>query len=93
MTRNKYTPSFPGDPWFSTRLDPLKEDVEALGKKEMLCTRVLEDCLLQRAAPQQEIGSGRDFFHVCGLTGREYIGSANAWNCELSDRHVPTQQT
>ena len=91
MTRNKYTPSFPGDPRFSTRLDPLKEDVEALGKKEMLSARLL-DYLLQRAAPPQELGSGREFFHVCGLMGREYIGSANAWSEELSGHPIPACQ-
>ena len=93
MTRNKYTPSFPGDPRFSPRLDPLKEDVEALGKKEMLSTCLL-NCLLQRAAPPQESGYVCEFFHVCGLMGREYIGSANAWSEELSDHPIPpVQQT
>ena len=88
MTRNKCTPCFPGDPRFSTKLDPLKEDVDKLGNKEMLSTRLL-NCLLQRAGPLQELGSGREFFHVCGLTGREYICSANAWSHELSDSPLP----
>ena len=92
MTRNKCTPCFPGDPRFSTRLDPLKEDVEKLGNKEILSTRLL-DSSLQRAGPPQELGSGREFFHVCGLTGREYIGSANALSHELSGRPLPVQQT
>ena len=61
MTRSKCTPFFPGDPRFSTRLDPLREDVEKLGNKEMLST-LLRDCLLQRAGPPQELGSGREFF-------------------------------
>ena len=88
MTRNKCTPKFPGDPRFSTKLDPLKKDVDKLGNKEMLSTCLL-DCFLQRAGPPQELGSGREFFHVCGLMGREYIGSANALSHELSDRPLP----
>ena len=84
MTRDKCTPCFPGDPRFSTKFDPL-------GNKEMLSSTHLLDCLLQRAGPPQELGSGREFFHVCGLTGRKYIGSANAWSHELSDCPLPAQ--
>ena len=92
MTRSKCTPCFPGDPRFSARLDPLKEDVEQLGNKEMLSTRLL-DCLLQRACPPQELGSGRELFHVSALSGREYIGSVNAWSEELTGgRPLPAQR-
>ena len=91
MTSNKCIPCFPGDPRFSTKLDPLKEDVDKLENKEMLSTRLL-DCLLQRAGLPQELGSGREFFHACGLMGREYICSTNAWSHELSDSPLPAQQ-
>jgi hypothetical protein len=77
---------FPGDPRFGSRVNPTREHIEALGKKEMLNACLL-DSLLQRAAmPPKDSSTDREICHLGNLSALEYLENTNVYFHDLADK-------
>ena len=67
---------FPTDPRYGVRINPTPNDLQALGDRQMLNSRLL-DCLLQRSAPPPHEDTPFQVF-LGSLETRSYLESCNA---------------
>jgi hypothetical protein len=67
---------FPSNPRFAVRISPAQDDLQALGDREMLSSRLL-DCLIQRSAPPPDLESPFQVY-LGSLGTRSYMQSCNA---------------
>ena len=68
---------FPTDPRYGVRISPTPDDLQALGDRKMLTSRLL-DCLLQFSAPPPNDANSASHVFLGSLGTRAYMQSSNA---------------
>ena len=87
MTRSrKAARCFPGyPPCFGSRVNPTREHVDALGKKEMLNACLLDSLLQRTSMPFKDGRTNRKICHLGNLNALEYFENVNVYFQELAD--------